>query len=389
MSVPQVAVLATCDTKREEAEYLVSALVARGLKVAIISTAMKKPEGAPSPEQKIRLMRESANNASRKLNALVQSGLAGVIGLGGGTGTWVCIRAMEKLPFGWPKVIVSTLAYDVRPSIAASDIILMPSVADIQGLNPTLRRVLENAAAVMKGLAKPGRAIENTGKPIVGITALGVTNAAVRGISDRLRAAGYEVTAFHATGMGGRAFERWISDGKLDAVIDLTTQELHGLSFGAPIVCDTDRLQNAASTGVPQVVVPGGLDFIARAGLETLSPDEKLRPRFCHSPEYTHIRATKEQVVTTTRLMADRLNLARGPVAVVVPMGGFSAEGSRPDGPMRDPELCRVFAATLQRHLNSDIPVLMSPEAIVSPRFHDRVLGTFFNLVNQSESSRS
>ena len=388
-SAPQVAILATCDTKQAEADYLASALGARGLKAIIVSTAMQKPEGARAPEGKIRLMEESAGIASGKLRALMQSGLAGVIGLGGGTGTWVCIRAMEKLPFGWPKAIVSTLAYDVRPSIAASDIILIPSVADIQGLNPTLRRVLENAAAVMAGLVRSGREIENPGKPIIGITALGVTNPAVQGITERLNAAGCEVTTFHATGMGGRAFERWIADGRLDGVIDLTTQELHGLSFGAPIVCGEDRLQNAGRAGLPQVVVPGGLDFIARGRLECLSPDERSRPRFCHSPEYTHIRATREQVVTTARLMAERLDQASGPVAVVVPMGGFSEEGSRPGGAMRDPELCKAFADTLQRHLDPAIPLTISPDAIIAPGFHDLVIETFFNLFKQPAQSRS
>ncbi len=388
-SAPLVAILATCDTKQAEADFLTSALAANGLKTVIVPTSIQKPDGASTPEQKIHLMQESADKAYKKLGKLMHSGLAGVIGIGGGTGTWVCIQAMEKLAFGWPKVIVSTLAYDVRASIAASDIILMPSVADIQGLNPTLRKVLENAAAVMAGLTNTSLSHKYPEKPIVGITALGVTNDAVTGISDQLNAAGYEVTTFHATGMGGRAFERWISDGKLDAVIDLTTQELHGLSFGAPIVCGQNRMNSAAKTGIPQVVVPGGMDFLARGRLETLTANELTRPRFCHSPEYTHIRATNDQVVTSAKIMAERLNLATGPVAVVVPMGGFSVEGSRPDGAMWDPDLRKAFTSSLQKNLAPEIPVTISPEAIVSPEFQNLVLATFFNLLNQTRSDRS
>lgn len=388
-SAPLVAILATCNTKQVEADFLASAMTDFGLTPVIIDTGLSSVDGKTTPEQKIRLMQKSADKAGEKLDELMRSGLAGAIGIGGGTGTWVCINAMDKRPFGWPKVIVSTLAYDVRVSIAASDIILMPSVADIQGLNPTLRKVLENAAAVMFGLTSTAIHREHAKKPVVGITSLGVTNDAVTGISNKLIKAGYEVTTFHATGMGGRAFERWVSDGKLDAVIDLTTQELHGLNYGAPIVCDSNRMTCAAAFGVPQVVVPGGMDFIARGQLKTLTEKELARPRFCHSPEYTHIRATKEQVTSTARIMAERLNEATGPVAVVVPLGGFSVEGSTPDGAMWDPELCKLFTMTLQHHINPMIPITTSSEAITSPAFHDLVLGVFFDIINQSKPDRS
>lgn len=388
-STPLVAILATCNTKQAEADFLASALVNSGLNPVIIDISINKADQKNKPNHKINLMQESAATAHEKLTDLIAKGLSGVVGIGGGTGTWICINAMDKLAFGWPKVIVSTLAYDVRASIAASDIILMPSVADIQGLNPTLRKVLENAAAVMFGLTHPAPSRQHPEKPVIGITSLGVTNDAVTGISDRLINAGYEVTTFHATGLGGRAYERWVSQGKLDAVIDLTTQELHGLSYGAPIVCDQNRLHNAAISGVPQIVIPGGMDFIARGHLETLTTKEQERPRFCHSPEYTHIRATNKQVVTTAKIMAERLNSANGPLAVVVPLGGFSVEGSRPNSAMWDPELCKLFTTTLQHNLRPTIPVTTSPEAITSPAFHDLVLRVFFEIFEQTQSDRS
>lgn len=381
-SAPLVAILATCDTKQAEADFLASALRDNGLQPVFIDTTIRIAGQNSSPEQKIHLMKKSADNAYEKLGGLMSRGLAGAIGLGGGTGTWVCVRAMEKLAFGWPKIIVSTLAYDIRASIATNDIILIPSIADIQGLNPTLRTVLENAAASLSGLVKAPPIHCQKSKPVIGITALGVTNDAVTGISEGLVGKGYEVTTFHATGMGGRAFERWISEDKLDAVLDLTTQELHGLSFGAPITCDNNRLLSAGKVGVPQLIIPGGIDFIARGRLETLTAQELTRPRFCHSPEYTHIRATYEQVVTTTKIMVERLNKAIGLVKIVIPLGGFSVEGSRPDGAMWDPELCNVFASTLTENLKPEIPVILSPEAITSPAFHNQVLDEFITLLN-------
>lgn len=388
-SAQLVAVLATCNTKQAEADFLASALTNSGLRPVIIDISISKADQKNQLKQKTDLMQASAENARKELSKLMDKGLAGAIGIGGGTGTWVCIKAMEKLAFGWPKVIVSTLAYDVRASIASTDIILIPSVADIQGLNPTLRKVLENAAAVMFGLTNFAPPRTHPKKPVIGITSLGVTNDAVTGISARLIDAGFEVTSFHATGMGGRAYERWISMGKLDGVIDLTTQELHGLSYGAPIVCDQNRLLNAAATGVPQVIIPGGMDFIARGHIDTLTNHELTRPRFCHSPEYTHIRVTDEQVTTTAKIMAERLNNATGPLTVVVPLGGFSVEGSRPDGSMWDPDLCKLFSTVLQQHLNPSIPVTTSPEAITNPAFHDLVLKIFFKMFNQIQSNRS
>jgi len=388
-SAPLVAILATCNTKQAEADFLASALIDCGLRPVIVDISISKADQKNQLKQKIDLMQASAESAYKKLIELMDKGLAGAIGIGGGTGTWVCIQAMDKLVFGWPKVIVSTLAYDVRASIASNDIILMPSVADIQGLNPTLRKVLENAAAVMFGFTNCTPPRKHPKKPVIGITSLGVTNDAVTGISDRLIDAGFEVTTFHATGMGGHAYERWVSMGKLDGVIDLTTQELHGLSYGAPIVCDQNRLLSAAAAGVPQVIIPGGMDFIAHGHIDTLTKHELTRPRFCHSPEYTHIRATDEQITTTAKIMAERLNGATGPLAVVVPLGGFSVEGSRSDGAMWDPDLCKLFTAVLQQHLNSSIPVTTSPKAITSPGFHDLVLRVFFKTFNQSKSNRS
>ncbi len=384
-SAPRVAILATLDTKQAEADFLASALKAVGLTPVFVDTSIRTTARTVPSDQKIQLMQTSANDAYHSLRALIESGLAGAIGIGGGTGTWVCINAMQNLAFGWPKMIVTTLAYDVRASVAASDIVLMPSIADIQGLNPTLRMVLENAAAALAGMvnAPPH---QKSVKPIVGITALGVTNDAVIGISNLLTKAGYEVTTFHATGMGGRAFERWITDGKLDAVIDLTTQELHGLSFGAPITCDEARMLGAANANVPQLVVPGGIDFIARGQLKTLSKPERKRPRFCHSPEYTHIRATKKQVMTTAKIMADRLNQSTAATAVIIPLGGFSIEGSRPDGAMWNVKLCKLFATTLEQNLNPEIPVIRSDAAITSPIFHQQAVTEFFKLLNLTQS---
>ena len=191
-------------------------------------------------------------------------------------------------------------------------------MADILGLSAPLRTVLHNAAAAVAGMAA-APALQPTGRNMIGATGLGVTTPALLAARGLVEAAGYEMVSFHAAGPGGSAFEDWTAQGVFRGVLDLTTSELtseifHGIASAGP-----HRLMAAALHGVPQVVAPGGLDFISRGPVETLTVDDRCRPHCRHSPIFTHVRVDSAGMRQVAREVAVRLNLSCGPCAIAIP----------------------------------------------------------------------
>ena len=372
-----VVLLVSRDTKAEEADYLIRKMADLGLHVRVVNTALKSQPRNPD-FSKLDMMRDSADHAGEQIQRHIEAGARAIIGIGGGVGSWVAMNAMQTAPFGFPKIIVSTLPFDPRDFVANSDIIVVPSVADIMGLNPILRAVLRNAAAAVFGLAHSPAAniLGDATKPVVGITALGVTSPAATAVVKGLTRRGYETAAFHANGYGGRAFERWTRQRAFSAVIDLTTHEVTGLLFGSVNAADPQRLLAAAETGVPQVVVPGGLDFLGRGPAQLLEPAERRRPHYQQNVLFTHIRTSVTEMRACATIMAERLNRASAPTRVVVPTLGFSAEG-REGGAIHDPEADAAFTATLRGKLKASIPIFEVEAPINSDAFASEVLAHF------------
>ena len=303
---------------------------------------------------KIEPIREMARGATEIISEWVAEGrVAGVIAIGGGVGTWVGASIMRALPFGLPKIIVSTLPYDPRPHIGASDIVVFPSIADILGLNPPLRTVLRNAAAALWGMASQ-KAEVMADKPVIGLTGMGITTPAVLAARRVLEDQGFEVASFHATGLGGRVFEEWVDRAMFPAVLDLTTHEITDQLFGGTGVTTEDRLLTAGRKGIPQVVAPGGIDIISRGPIETLSAVERKRQHYRHSPFFTHVRVPPAGMRRVASAMARRLNTARGPAAVVIPLRGFSDQ-DRKGGAVFNPEATGAFVETLTKRLKKNI----------------------------------
>ena len=372
-----VVLLVSRDTKSEEADYLIRKMADFGLHVRVVNTALKSQPRRPD-FSKLDMMKDSADHAAEQIQRHVEAGARAIVGIGGGVGSWVAMNAMQTAPFGFPKIIVSTLPFDPRDFVANSDIIVVPSVADIMGLNPILRAVLRNAAAAVFGLANSPSAnvLGDSTKPVVGITALGVTSPAATAIVKGLTRRGYETAAFHANGYGGRAFERWTRQGAFRAVIDLTTHEMNTLLFGGTEASAPDRLTGAAEAGVPQVVVPGGLDVLGRGPLQLLESHERARPHYQQNVLFTHIRASVTEMRAAATIMAERLNRSDAPVRVVVPLQGFSAEGC-PNGAVHDPDADHAFTDKLRAKLRQDIPIIEVDAWINAPEFADAVLHQF------------
>jgi uncharacterized protein (UPF0261 family) len=231
--------------------------------------------------------------------------------------------------------------------------------------------VLRHAAAAVAGMAAAGNDPRHpTEGPLVAVTAFGNTHLAVTAAIDRLSRAGVHAVPFHASGASGSAMERFIGEGLFDGVLDLTTHELLGELYPADIYTPVrpGRLTAAGKRGIPQVVAPGGLDYHCFAAAETIPARLRGRAVHHHNPNNTNVRASAEELVTAARAMADRLNAATGPAAVLIPSLGWSQVGSA-GGPLHDPGANAQFVAELRRLLADRIPVRELPVTINDPSF--------------------
>ncbi|MEO1090928.1 MAG: Tm-1-like ATP-binding domain-containing protein [Pseudomonadota bacterium] len=337
MAGADVLVLATLDTKSTEAGYLVDRIAQLGHRADVLDTTLDGADRQLPGTAKLEAMATAAAVTRRQLEARLDGGARVIVGLGGGTGAQIIAAAFADLPFALPKVLVTTMASDPRPDTADNSIILIPSVADLMGLNPTVRQVLQNAAAVVAGLADHGVPHPDVDAArTVGLTALGVTGAGVTAANDALRSRGYETTVFHANGFGGKAFVRWAGGGAFSGVIDYTIHELNRFTFGGRHVVPTNRFTAAAEAGLPQVVLPGAINFYTGEPLDQLSAEERRRPHYSHSPHFTHLALDVDEMASAGTALGKALATSATPTTLVVPLGGFSSE-DRPGGAIENP----------------------------------------------------
>ncbi|MBV8473556.1 MAG: Tm-1-like ATP-binding domain-containing protein, partial [Hyphomicrobiales bacterium] len=273
---------------------------------------------------------------------LRQRDIGGVIGAGGSGGTSLATAGMRRLPVGIPKVMVSTVASgQVAPYVGASDIMMLYSVSDVQGLNPITERVLGNAANALAGMiagAPSAEAIEarqRRARPAIGVTMFGVTTPAVQAITARLES-DYDCLVFHATGAGGRSMESLADSGLLAAFIDLTTTEVADMLVGGVFPADSDRFGAAIRTRLPYVASVGAMDMVNFGPRDTVP--EKFRDRrfVIHNPNVTLMRTTPAENRAVGEWIGARLNQMQGPVRLLLPEGGVSALDA-PGKPFHDP----------------------------------------------------
>ena len=387
-----LVILGTLDTKGPETAFLRDCLRSLGWKTRVIDAGLLSPPTFPpdipreevarragttiktlvsSRGDKVEAVESMARGVALLLNDFLPAGkVAGVIGLGGGVGTWLATKVMQSLPLGLPKVVVSTVPFqDIRPLLGTKDIVVFPSVADILGLNPLLRMILRHAAASLAGMASLAPApTPARPKRVIGATGLGITTPALMNSKKILERQGFEMTCYHATGYGGRAFEEGIGSDMFSAVLDLTTHEITNQLFNGVAIAGPDRLETAGRKGVPQVVAPGGVDVISRGPIDTLRPAERKRPHYRHSPFFTHVRVSRKEMRRVAEMMAGKLNLSQGPAAVLIPLQGFS-DRNRPGDLLYDPEADGAFLSTLKKRLNSGVRVEEMDAHINDKRF--------------------
>ncbi len=344
-----VLLLATFDTKQEEADYLIAAMTALGVPVETCDISLHAGGAQWTPKDKIAGMAQATERAIAEISAKPQTGRRMIVAIGGGTGGQIALKVLQSLPVAMPKVLVTTLPFDPRYIIADSSIVLVPTIADLCGLNATTRAALDQAAAIAGGLY---HATLPTGaaslSPSIGVTSLGVTGPGTDALCKRLKADRNEVTVFHANGFGGAAFTRWARIGAFKSVIDYTPHELTRC-YVAGVNADMPG-RFTAMGHLPRMVLPGGVNFIGM-GEPALMPEMyHKRPHYAHSPLFTHVQCTEDEVIKCANILGTALKEATAPVRVLIPMGGFSSE-DRPGGAIESETLRAAFADTLETHI--------------------------------------
>ena len=300
-------------------------------------------------------MADAAAALARRLHA--EGRIDGVLAAGGSGNTAIATQAMQALPVGVPKLMVSTMAAgDTREYIGSRDVTMMASVTDVAGVNTISARVLANAAAAMAGMveAPPVEVAEE--RPLVGTTMFGVTTPCVTVAREELERRGYQPVVFHATGVGGLSMEGLMESGFLRGVLDATTTELCDDLVGGVLSAGPDRLEMAGRLGLPQVVSVGALDMVNFGARDTVPERFEDRNLYVHNPVVTLMRTTPDECAELGRRIAAKLSAATGPTALFIPKRGVSmidAEGE----PFWDPEADEALFDALRSGLDGGVEV--------------------------------
>jgi uncharacterized protein (UPF0261 family) len=309
--------------------------------------------------------------------------------LGGAEGSVLGAAAAKVLPIGVPKLIVSPIASGQRrfgPFVGTRDVLVMHSVVDILGINPISTVIFDNAAAAVCGMLAHGRRLGRDAGRYVAVTMLGNTTRGVMELKDLLAARGYEAVIFHSNGVGGPAMEELAEQGLFAGVIDYTTDELADPLLGGYHAAP-ERLERVGALGLPQVVVPGCIDFAVFGPRYAVPEALRDRPAYYHNPEFTLVRLNRDEMARLGTIFARKLNAARGPVALLVPLGGLSIPNV-PGGVFYDPPADAAFLASLRAELRPDIPLELVEAHINDPAFARAVAEMFLQLIEPMAARR-
>ncbi len=385
-----IAVLGTFDTKGAEHRFVADHIRRQGFEVLLIDAGgfgasqitaditreqVAEAGGHDLSELQARSDRGAMVAAMSESAAALLAGMvaddriAGLISLGGTGGTAIGTAAMRALPLGFPKVMVSTVAAgNVAPYLGVKDIIMIPSIVDVAGLNRFSRAVFIRAAATVCALADVVIPEETDAKPLIVASMFGNTTQAVEHARMLLEKEGYEVLVFHATGTGGKTMESLVESGLVAGVLDITTTEWADELAGGVFAAGPNRLEAAARNGVPAIVAPGCLDMVNFGPPETVPAKYAGRLFYQHNPQVTLMRTTPEECKELGRILAEKVNLSTGPVTVLLPklaISVISAEGQ----PFHDPAADEALFSAIKRSLRKDIPLVELDCAINDPAF--------------------
>ena len=397
-----VCIVGTMDTKGVEFSFIKAQIESAGVSTCVINTGiLGEPQLAPdisadevaqaggSSLQALRDEGDRGNSVAvmaQGAAALVAEKHAageidGIISLGGSAGTTIGTTAMQAVPVGVPKIMVSTLASgDTSPYVQSKDISMMYSVVDIAGINRLSRQILANAAGAIVGMVNVEVPAATADKPLIAATMFGVTTPCVTKAREILEAAGYEVLVFHATGTGGQAMEDLVKGGFLAGVLDVTTTELADELVGGILSAGPDRLQAAGESSLPQVVAPGALDMVNFGPPDTVPEQFSDRLFYQHNPTVTLMRTTAEETAELGRIMARKLSEAQGPTTVIIPTQGISAI-DKTGQPFDSPEARIAWIENLKAHIGNNVTVIEMDAHINDDEFATKLAETLLESV--------
>ncbi len=401
-----ILVAGTFDTKGEELRYIRNKIRDLGLPVKTVDLSTSgRPSAADIPPHMVAAFHSRGasavftNDRGASVRAMAkafenwivrQRGIGGVISAGGSGGTSLATPAMRRLPVGLPKVMISTVASgEVGQYVGQSDIMMMYSVTDVQGLNRISRQVLANGAHAIAGMVKSHSQVTGAGdKPGLGLTMFGVTTTAIQQITTRLEDR-YDCLVFHATGTGGRSMEKLADSGLLAAAIDLTTTEICDMMMGGVLAADEDRFGAFIRTRIPYVGSVGALDMVNFGARDTVPDHYKDRLFVEHNPTVTLMRTTPEENARMGEWIAERYNLMGGPVRFLIPEGGVSALDA-PGQPFHDPMADKaLFDAITERFQETgNRRLIRTPHHINDPAFADAVVVALTEITGRGGSAR-
>ena len=383
-SKPTIAVLATLNTKGKEARFVVDVLERAGVTPWVVDLSMRShdAQGADMAGANVAAAADASwqglNERSRQdaaavmaeggrkilLEKFINGEICGAIGLGGANGTNLVCSIMRALPYLVPKVVVSAVAGTAAAQwyVAESDIAMYPSIGDV-ALNRITKSVMENAALAVAAAAKnwtEKQKAKTKHAPLVAVSSFGGTAACVDRVSERLESLGYEVILFHASGVGGKSLERLAASGELAGVVDVTTHELADLVADGVYSAGETRMTGAGAAGLPQVIVPGAIDH-SNLWADQVPERHRNREFYRYNAQNLLMRTSTEEFEQLGREFATRINAAKGPVRILIPIEGFSEHTKRnahdlhgnDRGPWKKPDDYRAFLNCLKPNLKS------------------------------------
>lgn len=402
-----VAIAGTFDTKGREYTYIKELFEELGINTFMINTGVFEPafkadvsngEIAEVVGKDIKVIAEKKDRAlateilSKGMEKLVpelynQGKFDGIISFGGSGGTSLVTPAMRALPIGVPKIMVSTMASgNTSQYIGTSDIIMMPSVVDVSGLNSISTKIFSNAVFAMAGMLEHENKREIEKKPLIAATMFGVTTPAVEYGKKYLEDRGYEVLVFHATGIGGQSMEDLIEDGFIEGVLDLTTTEWADEIIGGVLNAGPHRLEAAGRNHIPQVVSVGALDMCNFGPYDTVPKEFVGRNIYKHNPTVTLMRTTVEENELIGKKIAEKLNMSKGKTALFLPLKGVSAidvEGQAFYGVEED----KMLFDTLRNGINKNIiEIIEMDNAINDKEFAEAAAQKLIDLMNKKDN---
>ena len=410
----EIAVIATLDTKGAEADFLRKCLAGLGHRAVILDTGMLyEPSVRPDitrqeiiamagageleqlrPRGKAAMMEAMTRGLKAMLVKLYrEKRIRGVLSIGGGQGTAMATAAMQQLPVGFPKVMVSTIACGSAcfgDYVGNRDIVIIPSIVDICGLNQVTVPVFREACGAVAGMVEAAEAggpeaagtAATTGapggreRPAVVLTMAGVTTSCVMKVKEILERKGYETIVCHCNVVGAQVMDELAGEGKLGGVIDITPHDVGGMIYGGLMSSGPERFRQVYESGIPVLTLPGAVDFMLKGPEEQLSSELLARPHYRHTPFHTHVRASYEEMYRVGTWLAKRHNLCRGRNAVMIPLRGCSQQSAE-GGLICDRESDLGFLQGVEDHREPSVGLELRDMHINDPAFVEEIVKVY------------